>query len=326
MPQVARKLADSRPEVAVDSLRLVSRSGQRHRRSGDGGRGRNECTDGGSGHRRLQLADRRRKKPHRREAREWMMFDRQATAIRARELRLIIDRPRSHELVLIRSRTMRGWPRLMANWQDGGFPANPRRDAILAAARVHDDGWIEEDDGADGGRRRTPVDSSPHRRGEAARLAARRSEPARAERPYVAALVAQHALTVYDHSRRSRHGTAFFARMAALACPPARCGATRRSRPGSTTGLPIRPDGGSAVARSFCNGWRQSARVRRPSHRPCTETALTMCAGPVSGGGDRSACEAGASAAARTCADAALRAAFAAAADEWVRRHGGGMV
>src|SRR4051812_8200550 len=63
------------------------------------------------------------------------------------------------DLVLIRQPDhARLAARLMAAWQDGGLPANPRRDAILAATAAHDDGWIEEDAapivGADGG----PVD------------------------------------------------------------------------------------------------------------------------------------------------------------------------
>jgi len=30
--------------------------------------------------------------------------------------------------------------RLMAAWQDGGLPANPRRETILASTAAHDDG------------------------------------------------------------------------------------------------------------------------------------------------------------------------------------------
>src|SRR4051812_26402566 len=105
------------------------------------------------------------------------------------------------DLVLIRQPDhARLAARLMAAWQDGGLPGHPRRDAILAATAAHDDGWIQEDAeptvGADG----RPVDFITADLAVKQRVWRRVVETLGGEQPYAAALVAQHALTVYvDH-------------------------------------------------------------------------------------------------------------------------------
>jgi hypothetical protein len=91
--------------------------------------------------------------------------------------------------------------------------ARPRRDAILHATGEHDNGWAEED-------------AAPTVHRDTGRIADFVTVPlavrhavwprgiARlAEHPWTAALVAQHALAVYDRFRPDPEWTAFFAEM-----------------------------------------------------------------------------------------------------------------
>lgn len=94
--------------------------------------------------------------------------------------------------------------------------SHPRRELILTAIGEHDNGWQEEDDAA-------PLDAST---GEIqdfihAPIAVRqrvwpRAVARLAPEPWVAALVAQHALTAYDRFRQDPEWTDFFDRMTAL--------------------------------------------------------------------------------------------------------------
>jgi len=93
--------------------------------------------------------------------------------------------------------------------------ARPRRDAILHAIAEHDNGWAEEDAAPTvNPTTGTVVDfvSAP--------LSVRHAVWPRgvarlADNPWAAALVAQHALTVYDRFRSETEWTAFFAEMEA---------------------------------------------------------------------------------------------------------------
>ena len=85
---------------------------------------------------------------------------------------------------------------IMARWELGGLPGHPRRAAILAAARDHDDGWREEDARTHVARDGQPLDFIAVPPDVKMRLWPRAVERIAAESPYVAALVAQHALTV----------------------------------------------------------------------------------------------------------------------------------
>jgi hypothetical protein len=86
-------------------------------------------------------------------------------------------------------------------WQADGFPAHPMREVILLAAREHDNGWLEEDSATHVDRDGTPLDfvSVPAEvRHRIWPRAAGRIAPAS---PYAAALIAQHALSVYSSTR-----------------------------------------------------------------------------------------------------------------------------
>jgi hypothetical protein len=105
---------------------------------------------------------------------------------------------------------------IVSHWCADGFPTNPRRDAILLAAREHDNGWFEEDE-------TTLVDSSgepldfvaapiPVKHRIWPRAAARLAKT----NAYAAALVARHALTVHGQQRADPVWRGFLDRMARI--------------------------------------------------------------------------------------------------------------
>jgi hypothetical protein len=98
----------------------------------------------------------------------------------------------------------------IAYWQADGFPDHPRRDVILLAAREHDNGWFEEDAATYVGQDGQPLDfvsvPVPVRQRIWPRAVDRMAERS----PYAAALIAQHALTVYGTTRTDPGWTEFF--------------------------------------------------------------------------------------------------------------------
>jgi hypothetical protein len=103
---------------------------------------------------------------------------------------------------------------VMAAWQNDGLPASPRRVSILHAVGEHDNGWHEVD--------RAPVIDAGTGRVldfvEAPDALRQAVWPRGVERlaatPYVAALVAQHALVIYESQRDNPAWQRFFADMA----------------------------------------------------------------------------------------------------------------
>jgi hypothetical protein len=103
---------------------------------------------------------------------------------------------------------------ILEHWHADGLPAHPQRDRIIAATRQHDVGWSPEDDAprvnAETG---LPYDfiTMP----EDVRLAVwPRAVDALRDTPYEAALVAQHALTIYRRYEGQPSYEAFFRQMA----------------------------------------------------------------------------------------------------------------
>lgn len=98
----------------------------------------------------------------------------------------------------------------MRAWQADGLPTAKDRDAILLAIQAHDDGWAEED-------HRPMVDTGSGRILDfinAPTIVKQRVWPSSVERlsdrPYAAALVAQHAITVYRSNRPDPEWASFF--------------------------------------------------------------------------------------------------------------------
>ena len=105
---------------------------------------------------------------------------------------------------------------LLSLWALDGFAAHPRRDTILLAAREHDNGWRELDD-------EIVFDASEGRALDftAAPAAVKQAVWPRAvdrlaeTSAYAAALVARHAVFVYDSNRGDAAWADFFRRMTA---------------------------------------------------------------------------------------------------------------
>jgi len=134
---------------------------------------------------------------------------------------------------------------------------HPRRRSILYAITEHDNGWAEEDAAPVMDPETGAVVDFVH-----APLAVRHAVwPRGVERlardPWAAALVAQHASTVYDRFRSDPHWKSFFARMRA-----ARDGMVQAS------GMPLRHlvhdyafvRLGDLISLTFCTGWSEAQR------------------------------------------------------------------
>ena len=101
----------------------------------------------------------------------------------------------------------------IAHWQAEGFPNHPRRDVVLLAAREHDNGWIEEDTTTYVDQTGAPLDFVSVPADVRQRIWPRAAERMAARSPYAAALIAQHALTVYGSMRSDPAWNGFFTTM-----------------------------------------------------------------------------------------------------------------
>jgi hypothetical protein len=103
--------------------------------------------------------------------------------------------------------------RIMAEWRRDDLAESPVRGVILRATRDHDNGWIEPDraplvDAATGRLLDFINAPEPVRQGIWPRSVERLRDL-----PYAAALVAEHALSVYEHYRDRPSWAEFFTRM-----------------------------------------------------------------------------------------------------------------
>jgi hypothetical protein len=142
--------------------------------------------------------------------------------------------------------------RVMDRWLTRGFPAEPRRAAILRAVAEHDDGWRE-------------VDAAPLVDPAAGRIQDFISAPAAVRQgvwpravdrlagdPAVAALVSQHAIQIYSRFTDDPAWRAFFAEMT-----------TRRDEHARAAGLSAEAlahdyffvRAGDLISLTFCNEW-----------------------------------------------------------------------
>lgn len=87
--------------------------------------------------------------------------------------------------------------RIMRAWQPGGLAEHPRRDAILTATDHHDDGWLEEDEATHVSDAGEPLDFIAVPPQVKQRIWPRAAGRWASRSPGVAALIAQHALTVH---------------------------------------------------------------------------------------------------------------------------------
>ena len=145
--------------------------------------------------------------------------------------------------------------RIMRRWITRGLPDSPRREEILVAVDQHDNGWRDVDsapvvDLSTG--RILDFVSAPDsvRRGVWPRSVRQLSD-----RPYAAALVAQHAMHVYARYRGRPDWQPFFAEMEATR--------DSRLREAATATLSELIDDyffvrmGDLLSLTFCNGWTE---------------------------------------------------------------------
>ncbi len=154
---------------------------------------------------------------------------------------------------------------LLAHWSADDFAAHPRREALLLAAREHDNGWREVD--------AVPLFSVAT--GQALDFIAvgddikqsvwpRAIDRVAATSAYAAALVAHHAISVYDTQRRNPAWSAFFGETTARRDHElARTGHGQEELLQDYRFLGV----ADLLSLSFCNGWadereRLGCRVR----------------------------------------------------------------
>ena len=167
---------------------------------------------------------------------------------------MIIRPDADHLLFITQPDHARRAAEVMSAWRADGLADHPRRDAILAAVREHDNGWIEED--AD-----THVDPEGHPLDFVAvpppvkhRIWPRAVSRVGERQPYAAALIAQHALSIHGQQRTDPIWSAFFRHLERLRDEMlARSAGDARST--------LEPDyrflqAGDQLSLVFCNGWR----------------------------------------------------------------------
>jgi hypothetical protein len=106
--------------------------------------------------------------------------------------------------------------RLIAAWQQGDLKDSPRRDEILFATRRHDDGWIDEDAAPLVDRESGGLLDYVHAPDDVRRRIWPRGVERLSPFPYAAALVAQHALHLFEKYCADPEWSAFFDRMERL--------------------------------------------------------------------------------------------------------------
>jgi hypothetical protein len=142
---------------------------------------------------------------------------------------------------------------IMTHWREGGLPEHPRREAILDATAAHDDGWREEDVTLHLNDVGEPQDFIEVPTDVKQRIWPRATERLAATSPYVAALVAQHALTIYASLGSDPAWRSFFARMTRT-----RDDLAERALPQTTEAVGVDYRFvriGDQLSLIFCNGW-----------------------------------------------------------------------
>jgi hypothetical protein len=204
---------------------------------------------------------------------------------------------------------------IMRHWQPGGLPDHPRRPAILAATRNHDEGWREEDAQLHVSEAGEPLDFVSVPPAVKHRIWPRATERLAAASPYVAALVAEHALTVHAPLRQDPSWRRFFAGMERT-----RDALLARATPeeAAAAGDDYRfVRIGDQLSLVFCNGW--TTPMSGTGYRAIL-SGVTLEISPDPFGGIRIPMRVEArSLPARSYASAAdVRAAYAAAAPLWL--------
>jgi hypothetical protein len=176
--------------------------------------------------------------------------------------------------------------RIMRRWRDDDLEQSPRRDDILFAVEHHDDGWLDVDhtplvDAASGVLLDFISSPEPVRRGVWPRGVWPRGVSRVADKPYAAALVAQHALHIYRRYRDDAEWTSFFSEMETLrarhlhAAQPATLDELLRDYRWVRTG--------DLLSLAFCNGWTDVQHDERGGAARLTGDRLVLTPDPFAG-------------------------------------------
>src|SRR3954471_4269773 len=147
---------------------------------------------------------------------------------------------------------------IMTAWRGKGFPTSAERHAVLLATRSHDNGWQEDDAAplvdASNGRILdfVPAPDQGRRSRWPGGIARLRHEP------YAAALVAQHAVAIYDRYREHSEWAPFFEQM--FAARAEMLSATSHSLEDLARDYFI-VRMGDLASLTFCNGWTETQRA-----------------------------------------------------------------
>jgi hypothetical protein len=167
---------------------------------------------------------------------------------------MIIRQDGKHLLFVTQPDHARLAAEVMNAWRADGLGEHPRRDAILAAVREHDNGWIEEDADTHVDPEGNPLDFVAVTPPVKHRIWPRAVTRAGERQPYVGALIAQHALSIHGQQRTDPVWSPFFRHIERLRDEMlARCDAEARA----TLDADYRfVQVGDQVSLVFCNGWR----------------------------------------------------------------------
>lgn len=144
---------------------------------------------------------------------------------------------------------------IMTDWRLGGLPAHPRRAPILTATRRHDDGWEEEDAELHVGEQGEALDFISVPAAVKHRIWPRATDRL-AGAPYVAALVAQHAILVHGPLRDDPAWRGFFREMEERR--DALLGRSRVQDLDTLAGDYAFVRTGDLLSLIFCNGWSEA--------------------------------------------------------------------
>ncbi len=170
---------------------------------------------------------------------------------------------------------------IIAAWRRDGLPTAPRRESVLLATRDHDNGWEAEDRAPSiapaTGKILDFIDISPEVK--------RRVWPRAIDRlrhdPYAAALVAEHAITVYDRYRLDPSWLDWFGYMEAA-------GASALDLAAPLTRDDVRRDYpfvrlGDLASLTFCNRWTADQQFGDYQMSLETDTRLIIDPDPFDG-------------------------------------------
>jgi hypothetical protein len=212
---------------------------------------------------------------------------------------------------------------IMRAWQVDGLRDASRREEVLFAIAQHDNGWIEEDDAThvDGDGR--PLDFVTVPAAVKHRIWPRAVARVAPQHPYAAALIAQHALTVFGPYREEAQWRPFFSTMQALrdACLARADGGAAGARFDADYRL-VRL--GDLLSLVFCNGWTEPHDLPGGGRTILTGALLHVTPDPFGGARVPLRVPARRIAARRYASAADLRAALAAARPEVVEGHAAG--